>query len=346
MRSEEGPLVSIITPVYNHARWIAACLESVQRQTYPNWEQIIVDDGSTDGSVDAIAPFLDDPRRTLIQQANHGIWRLAETYNRALQASSGDLIAILEGDDTWLPDKLAVQVPTFDDSTIGLSYGRIAIADDDGTILAEETAARDRWIPPYASFAASRREPFLRDLLLLRGNVGAVTIMFRRTALEESGGFWQPRYFPAVDYTTLLRVATDHRAAFVDRPLGAWRKHRGQTTDVLSLDYALGHTRAAVDHLESVPPATRANLGLTGDDVWAARRAYLANAYWGATRTSFRAQNWRGARSRALATAWWGSGLRRIEGLTGIAAATAHINLDRAVERLAGQLPAGRRASQ
>ena len=210
MDRKHSPLVSIITPTYNHAAWIAACIESVRAQTYPHWEQIVVDDGSTDDTAEVIRPYLDDPRIRYLRQENRGIWHLADNYNAGLHASTGDLIAILEGDDCWLPDKLEIQVPAFDDETIGLAYGRIAIVDDRGDVLAEDTARMDAWEPPFASFAAETPYPFLRDLFLLRANVVPLTLVFRRAALAAAGGFWQPRYFPAADFPTLLRVATSY----------------------------------------------------------------------------------------------------------------------------------------
>jgi len=75
------PLVSIITPTYNHERFIAQCIESALAQTYPHWEQIIIDDGSTDRTAEIVARY-DDERIIYVRQANQGIWRLAETYNK------------------------------------------------------------------------------------------------------------------------------------------------------------------------------------------------------------------------------------------------------------------------
>lgn len=241
--------------------------------------------------------------------------------------------------DFWPPDKLAAQLPSFADPTIGLSYGRVEIADDAGRPLPEETARRDRWVPPYASFAAAEPYPFLRDLLFLRGNVGAVSVMFRREALERAGGFWQPPYFPAVDYTTLLRVATHARAAFVDRHLGAWRRHAGQTTDLHGVRYALGHTRAAVAHYQSLPPAVQQRLGCSEQDLWRARRGYLADAYWAASRARLRARDWRRAGDDALGTLWWGGAFRRAEGAVALLAATARFDPNPLIDRLAGAAP-------
>src|SRR5437667_7605704 len=99
------PLVSVITPAYNHRRFIGPCIESLLGQTYTNWEQIIIDDGSTDDTAEVVRSY-SDPRIRYFHQENQGIDALAQTYNRALNLSRGELIAVLEGDDLWPEDKL------------------------------------------------------------------------------------------------------------------------------------------------------------------------------------------------------------------------------------------------
>src|SRR6267143_992770 len=123
--NDVGPLVSVITPTYNHESYIGPCIESLLRQTYPHWEQIIVDDGSTDATPKVVKRYL-DPRIRYHRQTNQGAYALARTYNQALDIAKGSLIAILEGDDLWPPMKLATLVPTFDDPRVVLAYGQNA----------------------------------------------------------------------------------------------------------------------------------------------------------------------------------------------------------------------------
>lgn len=339
MTQNVPPLISIITPTYNHASYISACIESLQRQTYSHWEQIIIDDGSPDSTAQVVVPYLSDPRITYIRQENRGIWCLAENYNAALRMSRGSLVAILEGDDLWPQDRLATQVPVFADSSVGLSYGRISTVDHDGQPCDADTARRNAWKPPFASFEAASPLPFLGDLLMLRGNVGAVSVMFRRSALEAAGGFWQPDYFPAVDFTTLLRVATRHRTSFIDRVLGYWRRHAGQTTDIRGLDYVLGHSRAAIEYFRSLEQTQQVELGITEDDIVRARRKYMANAYWGATRSSMRAHNWVKARRYALELMQRGTLTHKVKGLVSVFASLLHVNIDPLIESAAHLLP-------
>lgn len=104
------PAVSVVTPVWNAAATLAATVASVQAQTFPDWEMLLVDDGSTDGSR-ALAERLAaaDPRlRVLAQEENTGA---AAARNRAIRAARGRFIAFLDADDLWRPEKLARQVP-------------------------------------------------------------------------------------------------------------------------------------------------------------------------------------------------------------------------------------------
>src|SRR5688572_10419542 len=100
------PLVTILSPTFNQERYVSQCIESALAQTYPHWEQIFVDDGSTDATREVIASYR-DPRIRLIALPHRGLGALAESYNEALAVARGSLVGILEGDDAWPADKLA-----------------------------------------------------------------------------------------------------------------------------------------------------------------------------------------------------------------------------------------------
>ncbi len=115
------PIVSIITPVYNAARWLPETLNSVQSQTLTEWEQILVDDGSTDGSQAIIQRAArNDPRvRYLSTSRNAGPSR---ARNLALDSARGHFIAFLDADDLWLPEKLARSVEWMTRHKYGFIY--------------------------------------------------------------------------------------------------------------------------------------------------------------------------------------------------------------------------------
>ncbi len=103
-----NPLVSVISPAYNAASTLAACIESIRCQTYTNWEHIVVDDGSTDESWELLQTLASqDKRLRVLWQANAG---QGAARNTAIQGARGDYIALLDADDWALPERLAVQV--------------------------------------------------------------------------------------------------------------------------------------------------------------------------------------------------------------------------------------------
>ena len=102
--SEEHPLVSVIIPVYNGARFLRAALESVFAQTYRPFEVIVVDDGSTDDSGDIAQSF---PEVHYIHQKNQGV---AAARNHGIEVARGEFFAFLDQDDLWTPEKLKLQV--------------------------------------------------------------------------------------------------------------------------------------------------------------------------------------------------------------------------------------------
>jgi glycosyltransferase involved in cell wall biosynthesis len=217
------PTVAILCPTYQHASYIGACIRSVLSQTRADWEMIIVDDGSTDGTAD-VAESFDDPRITVLRQEHAGVAGLGRSYARAVAHSSSPYLAILEGDDTWPPGKLADQIPFFDDPQVVLSYGAADLIDEVGGVYAGY-----RRLP--------RREVATNDPVgsalcpLIEANfIVAVTAMVRRSALDLVGGFFQPEGIAYVDHPTWLRLALTGTFAPSTRVLGNWRRHSSQIT--------------------------------------------------------------------------------------------------------------------
>ena len=104
----ENNLVSIITPCYNGEKYIAETIDSVLQQTYPNFEMIIVDDGSNDNSVELVHRYQQkDKRIKLITQENAGS---ASARNKGIRHAEGRYIALLDADDIWLPTFLEKQI--------------------------------------------------------------------------------------------------------------------------------------------------------------------------------------------------------------------------------------------
>jgi glycosyltransferase involved in cell wall biosynthesis len=128
------PLVSIVTPVYNAAKWLPETLASVRAQTLTDWEQILVDDGSTDGSLAIIeAVAAEDPRfRGLRTSGRKGP---AVARNMALDAARGRFIAFLDADDLWHPEKLARSVDWMTTHGYGFIYHDYRHMSHDGALV-------------------------------------------------------------------------------------------------------------------------------------------------------------------------------------------------------------------
>ena len=225
----DAPLVTIITPAYNAERYIDACIGSALAQTFGSFEQIIVDDGSTDTTAERVTAWR-DPRLRYIRLPHRGLDALAASYNSALEQARGSLIAILEADDFWPPDKLARQTPAFSDGEVQLCWGNAIVVDQDDRMTW-------RW--------ATRRSHADRDIgldslfrLLARSNVltPTVTVMARRQALQRIGGFHQRAGAPFVDLPTwlLLSARNQGKARHLDATLGYYRTHPAQTSQMRS----------------------------------------------------------------------------------------------------------------
>ncbi|MEW6026951.1 MAG: glycosyltransferase [Planctomycetota bacterium] len=213
------PLISIITPTYNHEKYIAECIRSVLSQSYQDWEMLIVDDGSTDATADIIKRFR-DPRIRYLRQENQGAYKLGATYNKALKESRGDLIAILEGDDFWPPDKLAVQAPYFSSPDIILTYGDCIVTNEHSDKLFYRGAPSEPEIRDNAP-AGSALKGFLRA----ENFIYAQTVMIRKDALLKIGGFIQPDYLNLVDFPTWCRLCLEGEFRGIPRLLGYWRRN-------------------------------------------------------------------------------------------------------------------------
>src|SRR3954451_6824906 len=117
--SGKSPRVSVILNCYNQAEWVAEAVESVLNQTFRDFELLIVDNGSTDGTPKILQSYASDPRvRLSLHQENVAISR---RFNEAVDAARGEFVSFLYSDDYYLPQKLERQVALFDQ--LGPEYG-------------------------------------------------------------------------------------------------------------------------------------------------------------------------------------------------------------------------------
>jgi glycosyltransferase involved in cell wall biosynthesis len=294
-------LVSIITPTYNHEPFIGACVDSVLAQPYGDWEQVILDDGSSDHTGEIAASY-DDPRIQYLYQSNQGPFELANTYNRALSHTKGEFIAILEGDDFWPAEKLQTQILAFDDPDVVLSYGEVSDVDPSGheqriisrsTSLRKSQAASTRLNQPIGSAT--------RYMLTAEGRslIGPASVVIRRSALEKVGGFQFVSGLPLTDYPTFMELSLVGRFHYSDEVLGYRRRHEKSITVNYAMEihervskFALDFLATHADQIRVVGPE------LSGvESTWrkaestmhfSEGRSLLLQGRWGDARREFR----------------------------------------------------------
>ena len=138
--TNQSPLVSIITPLYNAENYITATIESIQNQTYANWEHIIVNDLSTDTSLQLAEAFSKkDPRiKVVTLSRNSGA---AHSRNKATELATGDYIAFLDADDLWHPQKLEKQLQFMQENNAAVSYTSYVHINEAGELLGKRIKA-------------------------------------------------------------------------------------------------------------------------------------------------------------------------------------------------------------
>lgn len=212
--------VSVVIPLYNHARFIADAVDSVLGQGDIVREIIVVDDGSSDGSVEVMRRLCElDHRIIFWSQPNRGAHA---AINAGLHRSTGDVIAILNSDDEYGPSRLTALAGALDDDpTAGLAASALAFINDAAATVANP------WYEAARGFYDS-----CGDLAtaLINGNFLMTTSNFviRRSLLDRIGLFAPLRYMHDVDFA-LRVVAADKPIVLVDKPLLRYRLHAGNT---------------------------------------------------------------------------------------------------------------------
>lgn len=212
MNVSATPLVSVVIPTYNHARYLNRALQSVLDQTYVNWEAIVIDNHSTDNTDEVMASFADQ-RITYLKIHNNGV--IATSRNAGIRAAKGEWIAFLDSDDWWTADKLQV---CFDciNNNVDLVYHDLEMVSD-----------QPRLFRPKTIKSWQLKSPVLIDLMA-RGNAIATSSAVVKTKLlnQIKGMNENLDMVAAEDYNTWLRIAqlTDG-FRYVSKKLGFYRLH-------------------------------------------------------------------------------------------------------------------------
>lgn len=208
------PKVSVIIPTYNCKEYVTIATESVLAQTFKDYELIVVDDGSTDETSQVLEQYED--RITYIYQENR---ERSAARNTGIRASSGEYLAFLDADDTWLPNKLEQQVTILDqDSDIVLTYCQALYIDSCGNpvqYLGKWATLDDQ---PNIVIADQSRELILGNAVVGGGS----TVMVRASLLTAIGLFDETLSYPE-DWDLWARLSRQGPFAYIPKPLACYR---------------------------------------------------------------------------------------------------------------------------
>lgn len=213
MPTSSPPTVSVVLPAYNRAEQIGAAIDSILRQTFGDFELIVVDDGSTDDTL-ARAQAMSDPRiRCLSSASNRGV---SAARNLGLAVARGEWVAFQDSDDEWLPAKLEKQLARLRSASVpcvGAYCGMAIMLEGPGEGRQARTTLR--YIPNPDLEAV---EGDILPTLLRTSLVSTQTLIARRDCLERIGGF-DEELRALVDWDCVIRLAQLGPFAFVDEPL-------------------------------------------------------------------------------------------------------------------------------
>ena len=203
------PLVSVIMPAYNAEKYIRAAIESVIRQTYENWELIVLDDGSTDSTAQTVKRMAEGDSRIRFcpNERNMGV---AATRNRGFDLARGDYVALLDSDDVWLPQKLEKQLALAAGTKADIIYTSYYIIDKNG-----DKSRDDYIVPAETSF----------ESMLEENHIGCSTAMLEKSIVKK---YRFDGSYAHEDYVLWLQLLeAGYSAAGLTEPLVKYRFHAG-----------------------------------------------------------------------------------------------------------------------
>ncbi len=264
------PRLSIILPAYNREALVARAIDSVLAQTFRDFELIVVDDASTDGTRAVLERYRDTPRVHLIlSDENLGG---AGARNLGIEAATGELVSFQDSDDVWLPHKLAAQVAALDANPgAGLCYC--------GSVFSEGTQT---YYIPEPMFA--RLDGDMSSEILRRNAISTQTLVIRRADLDRAGHF-DASLKRFQDWDLMIRVAQVTEFVFLPDPMVMIFATPGNISSIAGNDaLSRGVILAKYDHLfRAFPEHGARNHYITGR-IWqklgepAKARPHLATA--------------------------------------------------------------------
>ena len=200
------PKVSVVIPAYNAMTYLPETVESVLRQTFTDFEVLIIDDGSSDPVKQWTAQVV-DPRVKLISQENQG---LSGARNTGIAHAQGEYIAFLDADDLWKPTKLEKQVHCLDNNqTVGLVHTWMLLVNEQGKStgnVMKSSLVGNVW-----------------EQLVEKNTIACPSVIVRRCCFEQVGVFDQDLR-SVEDWNMWIRIATRYQFALIEEPLVCYRQ--------------------------------------------------------------------------------------------------------------------------
>lgn len=256
-----SPLVSIVIPTYNHAPMLQRALATVVEQTYQNWNAIVVNNFSTDNTLEVVTAF-NDPRIQCVNFRNNGV--IGASRNEGIALATGKYVAFLDSDDTWFTTKLEQCVEILESGSDLVCHAEYWI----------DESGKSRLVAYGPSEAATHHN------LIYKGNRISTSATVVRTALlKEVHGFdVAPELISTEDYDLWIRLAAkSDKFAFISEPLGEYHRHDNNVSANIEK-----HLAAELALLEKHFSAN------TRFENMIARRRRKALAYYGAGRSLHR----------------------------------------------------------
>mgnify|MGYP001765710724 CR=1 FL=1 len=231
------PTVSVMMAIYNASAYLHEAIDSILTQTFSDFEFIIVDDGSTDGS-DGIVRSYDDPRIQLIQNEHSG---LVTSLNLAMSHARGRYVARMDGDDRAMPQRFECQVARLEsDAAVDIVCTDVFIIDGEGKRTGQQTQP-------------GLDNDLVRDALLHRRQAKPIihpSVMMRREVMDALGGY--RRFDCAEDHDLWLRAVDRFTFARLEERLLEYRIHGGGISRTKALDQIVSSVMSEVDYLISM----------------------------------------------------------------------------------------------
>lgn len=210
-KSNKAGLVSIITPTYNRAHYLKYAIKAALEQTYINFELIVVDDGSTDGTASLMENFLTDDRIKYVKTDNHG---QAAARNTGISYAQGEFISFLDSDDRWFADKLEKSVNVLNGNPqVDILYGDRLTINSNGDVT--------------SSYNMKRYSGNITKYLLRDNCVSFSTTIVRKKCFDEMGSFLSSDRLNE-DYELWLRFSTRYQFYYLKDYLSYYRISDGQ----------------------------------------------------------------------------------------------------------------------